>query len=196
MKLSVRCAHKEDCLERQVQVQLEDAKRAREEAYEKYVSSRDQYKSEYEAKLREELESIRLKTGQEIDHLQRASRGMYERENRIYYCQLQLGTDSRTAKLSNQAKLHAFKVERAQLFQEETAKALGQCQMESEKQQKKLEMLTQEFYGLQTISEKRAAELQAQNAEHVARLQTYERLEHELDQVTMQAAEIENQCVC
>jgi thiamine pyrophosphate-dependent acetolactate synthase large subunit-like protein len=37
---------------------------------------------EREAKLREELESIRLKTGQEIDHLQRASREMYERENR------------------------------------------------------------------------------------------------------------------
>lgn len=81
MELSVRCAHEEDRLER-LQVQLEDAKRAREEAYEKYVSSGDQYKSEYEAKLREELENIRLKTGQEIDHLQQASREMYERENR------------------------------------------------------------------------------------------------------------------
>lgn len=43
---------------------------------------RDHYKSEYEAKLREELENIRLKTGQEIDNLQRTSREMYERENR------------------------------------------------------------------------------------------------------------------
>lgn len=32
-------------------------------------------------------------------------------------------------------------------------------------------------------------ELQAQNAEQAARLETYERLEQELDQVTMQAAE-------
>lgn len=32
--------------------------------------------------MREELENIRLKTGQEIDNLQRASREMYERENR------------------------------------------------------------------------------------------------------------------
>ncbi|CAL8299155.1 unnamed protein product [Merluccius merluccius] len=223
MELSVRCAHEEDRLER-LQVQLEDAKRAREEAYEKYVSSRDQYKSEYEAKLREELESIRLKTGQEIDHLQRASREMYERENRNLreardnavmekdravgaerdaqsrydqlleqYRQLQLGTDSRMAELSNQAKLHSFEAERAQLVQEETAKALEQCQVECEKQQKKREVLTQEFYGLQTASEKHVVELQAQNAEQAARLQTYERLEQELDQVTMQAAEIESE---
>lgn len=43
---------------------------------------RDHDKSEYEAKLRDELENIRLKTGQEIDNLQRTSREMYERENR------------------------------------------------------------------------------------------------------------------
>uniref|UniRef100_A0A8C5BIG3 Progesterone immunomodulatory binding factor 1 n=1 Tax=Gadus morhua TaxID=8049 RepID=A0A8C5BIG3_GADMO len=171
MELSVRCAHEEDRLER-LQVQLEDTKRAREEVYEKYVSSRDQYKSEYEAKLREELESIRLKTGQEIDHLQRASREMYERENRNLreardnavmekdravgaerdaqsrydqlleqYRQLQLGTDSRVAELSNQTKLSSFEAERAHMVQEETAKALGLCQVECEKQQKKLEGL-------------------------------------------------------
>lgn len=51
------------------------------------------------------------------------------------------------------------------------------------------QLLTQEFYRLQTSSEKRATELQAQNAEQAARLETYEKLEQELDQVTMQAAE-------
>ncbi|XP_056148103.1 progesterone-induced-blocking factor 1 [Lampris incognitus] len=223
VELSVRCAHEEDRLER-LQVHLEDTKKAREEAYEKYMASRDHYKTEYETKLREELENIRLKTSQEIDNLQRTSREMYERENRNLreardnavlekdraiaaerdmqsrynqlleqFRQLQLGTDSRVAELSNQAKLHSFEAERAQLVKEETAKALAQCQMECDKQQKKLEVLTQEFYSLQTSSERRAAELQARNAEQAARLETYERLEHELDQVTMQAAEIENE---
>lgn len=51
------------------------------------------------------------------------------------------------------------------------------------------QLLTQEFYRLQTSSEKRSAELQAQNAEQASRLETYEKLEQELDQVTMQAAE-------
>lgn len=55
--------------------------------------------------------------------------------------QLQLGTDSRVAELSSQAKLHSFEAERAHLLKEETAKALAQCQVECEKQQKKLEVL-------------------------------------------------------
>ncbi|XP_037542125.1 progesterone-induced-blocking factor 1, partial [Nematolebias whitei] len=223
LELSVRCAHEEDRLER-LQIQLEDTKKAREEAYEKYVASRDHYKLEYEHKLRDELENIRLKTSQEIENLQRTSREMYERENRNLreardsavlerdraaaaerdaqsrydqlleqFRQLQLGTDSRVAELSNQAKLHAFEAERAQMLKEETAKALGQCQLECEKQQRKLELLTQEFYRLQTSSERRVAELQAQNAEWASRLETYEKLEQELDLVTMQAAEIEDE---
>uniref|UniRef100_A0A3P9P461 Progesterone immunomodulatory binding factor 1 n=1 Tax=Poecilia reticulata TaxID=8081 RepID=A0A3P9P461_POERE len=223
MELSIRCAHQEDRVDR-LQVQLEDTKKARENTYEKYVASRDYYKSEYEKKLREELENIRLKTSQEIENLQRSSRELYERENRNLreardnavlekdraaaaekdaqarydqlleqFRQLQLGTDSRVAELSNQAKLHSFEAERAHLLKEETAKALAQCQVECEKQQKKLELLTQEFYRLQTSSEKRVAELQAQNAEQASRLETYEKLEQELDQVTMQAAEIENE---
>uniref|UniRef100_A0A3B3TYF0 Progesterone immunomodulatory binding factor 1 n=1 Tax=Poecilia latipinna TaxID=48699 RepID=A0A3B3TYF0_9TELE len=207
MELSIRCAHQEDRVDR---LQVREAS--------------DYYKSEYESKLREELENIRLKTSQEIENLQRSSRELYERENRNLreardnavlekdraaaaekdaqarydqlleqFRQLQLGTDSRVAELSSQAKLHSFEAERAHLLKEETAKALAQCQVECEKQQKKLELLTQEFYRLQTSSEKRVAELQAQNAEQASRLETYEKLEQELDQVTMQAAEIENE---
>ncbi len=52
-----------------------------------------------------------------------------------------------------------------------------------------MQVLTKEFYGLQTSSEKRITELQAQNSEQQARLETYEQLEKELDDVTMQAAE-------
>ncbi|XP_045072269.1 progesterone-induced-blocking factor 1-like, partial [Coregonus clupeaformis] len=81
MELNVRCAHQEDRLER-LHTQLDDTQRAREEVYDKYVASRDHYKTEYENKLAEELENIRLKTSQEIDSLQRTSKEMYERENR------------------------------------------------------------------------------------------------------------------
>uniref|UniRef100_A0AAR2IWQ5 Progesterone immunomodulatory binding factor 1 n=1 Tax=Pygocentrus nattereri TaxID=42514 RepID=A0AAR2IWQ5_PYGNA len=81
MELNVRCAHEEDRLER-LQTQLEDTKKAREEAYDKYVASRDHYKTEYENKLRDELEHIRTKTSHEIQSLQRTSKEMYERENR------------------------------------------------------------------------------------------------------------------
>uniref|UniRef100_A0A8B9KUG9 Progesterone immunomodulatory binding factor 1 n=1 Tax=Astyanax mexicanus TaxID=7994 RepID=A0A8B9KUG9_ASTMX len=223
MELNVRCAHEEDRLER-LQVQLEDTKKAREEAYDKYVASRDHYKTEYENKLRDELEHIRLKTSHEIESLQCASREMYERENRSLreardnaalekeravsaereiqakydqlleqLRQLQLNSDSKASELQNQMKLKAFEVERAQMVQEETAKNLSLCQIECEKHQKKLEILTKEFYTLQSSSEKRVAELQSQSVEQEKRLEIYEKLEKELDDVTMQAAEMENE---
>ena len=43
---------------------------------------RDQYKTEYEAKLREEMEVIRTRTNAEIDRLKSSTKEMYERENR------------------------------------------------------------------------------------------------------------------
>ncbi|XP_067418883.1 progesterone-induced-blocking factor 1 [Emydura macquarii macquarii] len=223
MELSVRCAHEQDRLER-LQIQLEDAKKAREEMYEKYVTSRDHYKTEYENKLHDELEQIRLKTNQEIEQLRSTSKEMYERENRNLreardnavaekeravvaekdalgkyeqlleqYRQLQVNTESKVAELLHQSKLKSFESERVQLMQEETAKNLSQCQLECEKYQRKLEVLTKEFYSLQASSETRIMELQAQNSEHQARLDTYEKLEKELDEIIMQTAEMENE---
>ncbi|XP_059000419.1 progesterone-induced-blocking factor 1 isoform X1 [Mustela lutreola] len=223
MELSVRCAHEEGRLER-LQVQLEEAKKAREEMYEKYVTSRDHYKTEYENKLHNELEQIRLKTNQEIDQLRSASREMYERENRNLreardnavaekdravmaekdalekhdqlldrYRELQLSTESKVTEYLYQSKLKSFESERVQLIQEETARNLTQCQLECEKYQKKIEVLTKEFYSLQASSEKRITELQSQNSEHQARLDIYEKLEKELDEIIMQTAEIENE---
>lgn len=46
------------------------------------VIFRDHYKTEYENKLHDELEQIKLKTAQEIEHLRTATKEMYERENR------------------------------------------------------------------------------------------------------------------
>uniref|UniRef100_A0A8C2UDS5 Progesterone immunomodulatory binding factor 1 n=1 Tax=Coturnix japonica TaxID=93934 RepID=A0A8C2UDS5_COTJA len=190
MELSVRCAHEEDRLER-LQIQLEDAKKAREEMYEKYVASRDHYKTEFEKRLHEELEQIRLKTNQEIEQLRSASKEMYERENR--YRQMQLGTESKVAELLHQSKLKSFESEHIQLMQQETAKNLSQCQIECEKYQRKLEVLTKEFYSLQSSSETRIIELQTQNSEFQARLDTYEKLEKDLDEIIMQTAEMENE---
>ncbi|XP_048350076.1 progesterone-induced-blocking factor 1 [Sphaerodactylus townsendi] len=219
MELNVRCAHEEDRLER-LQVQLEDAKKSREEMYEKYVTSRDHYKTEYENKLHDQLEQIRLKTAQEIEHLRTATKEMYERENRNLreardnavtekeraaasekdafgkyeqlleqYRQLQLSTESKVAELLHQNKLKSFESERAQLVQEETAKNLSQCQLECEKYQRKLEVLTKEFYSLQAASEKQILELQSHNSDYQSRLGAYEKLEKELDEIIMQTAE-------
>ncbi|KAL8189935.1 UNVERIFIED_CONTAM: Progesterone-induced-blocking factor 1 [Gekko kuhli] len=109
------------------------------------------------------------------------------------YRQLQLSTESKVAELLHQNKLKSFESERTQLVQEETSKNLSQCQLECEKYQRKLEVLTKEFYSLQAASEKQILELQSQNSDYQARLDTYEKLEKELDEIIMQTAELEDE---
>ena len=50
-------------------------------------------------------------------------------------------------------------------------------------------MLTKEYFTLQTSSEKRITELESGKAEMKSKLETYEKLEQELDNVVMEAAE-------
>ena len=45
-------------------------------------SSREKYKSEYEMKLRDELDVISTKTNTELDKIKNNTKEMYERENR------------------------------------------------------------------------------------------------------------------
>lgn len=52
-----------------------------------FLSTRDHYKTEYENKLRDELDRIRTKTNHEIESLQRTSKELYERENRSVHIQ-------------------------------------------------------------------------------------------------------------
>ena len=59
-----------------------------------------------------------------------------------------------------------------------------------------LQVLTKEYYGLQTTSEKKNVDLEAQISELRSKLQTYEKLEKELDDVVMQAAESRYNFVC
>ncbi|XP_066286354.1 progesterone-induced-blocking factor 1-like [Branchiostoma lanceolatum] len=208
----------------QLTVQLDDAKRAREEMYEKYVASRDHYKAEYERRLTEELDQIRVKTDQEMDRLRVSTREMYERENRnlreardaavaekerlilaereatrrcedlvAEFRQLQNGADTKTSELQNELKLKSFETERTQMVHEETVRNLKQCQIDNEKLQNKLEVMTREYYDLQRSTEKQFLEMETQNTDLKSRVETYEKLEQELDNVVMQAAEVENE---
>ncbi|XP_022091596.1 progesterone-induced-blocking factor 1-like [Acanthaster planci] len=202
---------------------LENAKRAREELYEKYVESRDRYKAEYESRLREELEAIRLRTDTEVDKLKKTTREMFERENRNLRenrdaaisekdravaaekeCsakyeqlladlrQLQMTSDSKTSELLGEVRMHKFEAERAHMLQEEALQNLDKMQVELDKLRKKIQVLTKEYYSLQTSSERKSTELEAQISELRAKLDIYEKLEKELDDVVMQAAESDN----
>jgi len=80
-ELRGRCTLAEERLE-QTSKQLRETKQAREELYEKYVSVREQYKSEYEVRLKTELDDIKGKTSVELDRIRSDTKDMFERENR------------------------------------------------------------------------------------------------------------------
>ncbi|XP_033743341.1 progesterone-induced-blocking factor 1-like [Pecten maximus] len=203
---------------------LEDAKRSREDMYEKYVSSRDQYKTEYENKLKDELEQIRTRTNAEIDRLRTSTREMYERENRnlrearemaiserdraqaaeretstkydqllTEFRQLQMSGDSRLSELKNEVKLKGFEAERTQMVHEQAVRNLTESQLDVEKLQKKNEVLTKEYYSLQGGMDKRILELESEISDKQSKLIAYEKIEKELDDVVMQAAEVDDE---
>lgn len=76
-----RCTLAEERLE-QTSKQLGETKQAREELYEKYITVREQYESEYELRLKTELDDIKGKTSIELDRIRADTKDMFERENR------------------------------------------------------------------------------------------------------------------
>lgn len=188
------------------------------------VCIRDQYKTEYENKLKDELEQIRTRTNAEIDRLRTSTREMYERENRnlrearemsiserdraqaaeretstkydqllTEFRQLQMSGDSRLSELKNEVKLKGFEAERTQMVHEQAVRNLTESQLEVEKLQKKNEVLTKEYYSLQGAMDKRILELESEISDKQSKLVAYEKIEKELDDVVMQAAEVDNE---
>ncbi|PIK46344.1 putative progesterone-induced-blocking factor 1 isoform X1 [Apostichopus japonicus] len=199
---------------------LENAKRSREELYEKYVESRDRFKNEYEQRLQTELETIRMRTETELEKVKFNTRELYERENRNLvesrdsalmerdrcqaqeketstkyeqllndFRQLEMTMDSKVSELSNELRLRGFDGERVKAMNQDTIENLKKMQLELEKKETKLEVLTKEFYNLQNSSEKKIRDLEAETGDYRSRLDVYHKLEEELDDVVMQAAD-------
>ena len=204
--------------------QIERFNRAREEMYDKYVESRDRYKLEYEAKLREELERIRLSNSTEMDRIKSSTKEMYEKENRNLRDEVEMARserdravatekdtlgkyeqlmqdfhnlkhtrDNEISDLAMEVKVKATEKEQVTLFYDETVRKMKESQLENEKLEKKLKVVTKEFYSLQASSDRRAAEMESALNERNVRLETYEKLERELDDVVMQAADVEDE---
>ena len=192
--------------------------------YEKYVSSRDQYKCEYEDRLKEELETIRSQTNTEIERLRTSTKELYERENRnlrearemailekeksessgqeLYaryeqllneFRTLQTSGEQRLLDLQTEVKLKAFEAERSHLAYEETCKNLKEYQLEIEKLEAKYEVLLKEYYAMEGAKSKKITELESELSSKNIRLDSYEKIEQELDNVVLQAAEVEEE---
>ena len=71
---------------------LEDTKHSREELYEKLLNAKELHRAEFQDKLQEEIESLRTKTGTEVEQLKRQAKEIFERENRCVHTSLYVRT--------------------------------------------------------------------------------------------------------
>ncbi|XP_013420378.1 progesterone-induced-blocking factor 1 isoform X1 [Lingula anatina] len=201
--------------------QLEKMKQQREDMYEKYVSVRDQYKTEYERRLQEEIDHLRKQTDAEVGRLRSGTKEMYEQEIRSLreardmalmereriqtserelrdrcdtlqaeYQTLQSDLNTKISDIHNQLRLKTFELERSQLLYEETLKNFKASQLDKEKIQKKLEVVTQDVMTLESSSTQRVQELENECSHLRQQLTAYQQIEQHLDDVMLQAAEI------
>jgi progesterone-induced-blocking factor 1 len=104
---------------------------------------------------------------------------------------LQLNNDNKLAELKGELKLKAFELERLGLLNDENLNNYRRACLENEKLNKKIEVIQNEYFGLKIQSEKISAEFENKLNEKANRLETYEKLEREMDEVILQAAECE-----
>ncbi|CAG2208140.1 CEP90 [Mytilus edulis] len=179
--LTNRCTYAEEKLQ-QINAQLDDAKRSREEMYENMSSSRN---------LRE-ARDMSMSEKDRAQNTERETSTKYE-QLMTQFRELQMNGDNKVVELQNDLKLKGFEVERTLMVHEETVRNLKEAQLEIEKHQKKIEVLTKEYYVLQTSMEKKVVELESHISDKKAKLETYEKVEKELDDIVMQAAEVEDE---
>lgn len=91
--------------------------------------------------------------------------------------------------MKSELKLKTFELERTQMLTEENMNNYHKVLLENEKLQKKVELIQNEYYGLQIQNDKRFMEIEGELKEKKTRLESYEKVEDEMDSVIKQVAE-------
>uniref|UniRef100_T1IU59 Progesterone-induced-blocking factor 1 n=1 Tax=Strigamia maritima TaxID=126957 RepID=T1IU59_STRMM len=110
-------------------------------------------------------------------------------ELRMEVKQLQSNDTARVSELRSELKLKTLDLERTQMIELEFTRNFKNLQIENEKLMKKVEIVTNELYEQQSTSQVRIAELELSLSDRSGRLAAYEKLENELDDIVIQAAE-------
>jgi progesterone-induced-blocking factor 1 len=101
----------------------------------------------------------------------------------------QIAAENQIADLKSELKLRSFEKERMEILNEENIKNYQEVIMENEKLKKKLEIFQKEYYSMQNQNDKKLMELESELNEKRTRLDSYERVEEEMDSILRQVAE-------
>nr|CAB3264851.1 progesterone-induced-blocking factor 1-like [Phallusia mammillata] len=175
--------------ERRLQTELDRIRMQTESELERLRSdSRESYERE-----NRNLREARDLAVQDRDQMTKL-RDEAEKRCEVYSNELKLlesSIDSRLSDYQNEARIKTFELDRLQLVHEETCKNLDKAQEESERLSRKLEVVTADYGELQRQSSATDAELRVTVRDLKSRLDTYEKIEKDMDDIVMQAAEVE-----
>lgn len=102
---------------------------------------------------------------------------------------IQISCEHKVSELKSELKLKNFEVERSGMLNEDNIANYQKVLVENEKLHKKIEIIQNEYYGLQVQNDKRFLEFEYDLNEKKMRLESYEKVENEMDQVIRQVAE-------
>lgn len=198
-------------------LQLEKVTIAREDLYEKYIAARDIYKSEYERKLKEEMESLQIKTTSEIEGIQRAAKEAHEKELKSLKddrdlavaqrdkaeCSVQqinekcerLSKELQQVQTNEKMQLTNLKSQLSlKTFELEQMKIIHTENQKSlqkcQLENEKLLQKLEEFREVENKLQKHINDLEQKLNDTAKKLSVYEKLENELDDAITQAAKV------
>ncbi|XP_065884975.1 progesterone-induced-blocking factor 1-like [Dysidea avara] len=111
-------------------------------------------------------------------------------ELKIQYHQLQVDHNSQVAELEGVIRVKCLELERTKVLYEEASQNLLHCETYREQQTKRIETLNADLLKIQGDSHMKETELVLKVKELTGRVDSYEKVENELDQVVLQAAEV------
>ncbi len=100
-----------------------------------------------------------------------------------------MNNDNKLSELKGEVKLKDFELERLNLMNEDNLNNYRRACLENEKLNKKIDVVQNEYFALKVLNERIVADFENKLNEKASRLEGYEKLEREMDEVILQAAE-------
>lgn len=195
-----------------LKAELNKAQTSREELLERFVNSRDKYRTEYETRFQEEKEKVKASTAsfyeKEIrslmeaknsisrkkDVLEGAAEELRKKNEQLYieFLQKVEGERSRVNYLQKELQEKGLELQKCVASLNKCQEVLNSKEVENEKMATKIEMLQQELSSLKTSTFERIKRLETELGEKTARLEMFTKLEDELNEVVTDAAQVDD----
>lgn len=195
-----------------LKAELNKVQTSREELLERFVSSRDKYRTQYEIRFQEEKEKVKASTAsfyeKEIRSLMEAKSSVTRKKDTLETVAEELRTKheqlykeflekveserSHINRLQKELQEKNLEMQKCVAALNKSQETLNSKEIEAGKMSTKAEMLQQELDSLKTRTFERIKHLETELGEKTAKLEMFTKLEAELSEVVTDAAQVDD----